>query len=432
MTTHSSDPVIRVHQLGKCYTIHHSKQGRIGSERLAAAVASNGHQGPRPRREKVWVLQDISFDVPQGQVMAVIGRNGAGKSTLLKIISRITEPTAGYVDIRGRVGSLLEVGTGFHPDLTGRENVFLNGTILGMRRKEVAQRFDEIVAFAEIERYIDTPVKRYSSGMYMRLAFAVAAHTNADILLVDEILAVGDVSFQRKALEKITSLTNSGCTTLFVSHSASNIKQFCETAIVLDKGALLFQGKADDAIQRYMQDVGVFQSGTEAVVSLTERRDRRGDGLLRFTQVEIADETGNAASSVHSGQGLRLRFHYIAQQHLPSASVLLSVGIMNDQGGVLTSLNTRDTHAMTLPVLQSGVFECILPRVNLRPGVYHCSLYGEVNGVISDAIQSAFTLSIEPGDFFDTGERISGVQGDFFVDHHWHSRATEYLVEPTD
>jgi lipopolysaccharide transport system ATP-binding protein len=428
------DVVIRAHQLGKQYTIHHSKLGKIGSERLVPVSPSEpaGVAGaPRPRHEKVWVLEDVSFEVRQGQVMAVIGRNGAGKSTLLKIISRITEPTAGYADIRGRVGSLLEVGTGFHSDLTGRENVFLNGTILGMKRRDIARRFDEIVTFAEIERYIDTPVKRYSSGMYMRLAFAVAAHTDADILLIDEILAVGDVSFQRKALEKITSLTASGCTSLFVSHNAHNIRQFCDSAIVLDKGHLAFQGTADQAIHHYMQEVGSFQAESSAVVSLAERRDRKGDGLLRFSRVEIYDDAGGALEllpSVRSGQDIRMRFYYQARQALPTASVLLSVTVTNDQGVVLTNLNTRDTHSMGLSIASTGYFECAWPRVNLRPGVYHCNLYGEVNGVISDSLMSAFRLYIDPGDFFETGERISGVQGEIFVEHHWHSRTAEPIA----
>lgn len=412
-----NDLVIHANQLGKQYAITRSKMTKIGSERLVNNGTENG------KIERVWVLQDLSFEVREGQIMAVIGRNGAGKSTLLKIISRITEPTAGYVDVRGRVGSLLEVGTGFHPELTGRENVFLNGTILGMRRKQIVQRFDEIVDFAGIERYIDTPVKRYSSGMYMRLAFAVAAFTDADILLVDEILAVGDVSFQRKALEKIHSLTVNGCTTLFVSHNSHTIKQFCDSAIVLDKGKLLFSGTADEAIQHYMNDAGIFQSDSSASTSLKERQDRRGDGLLRFSRVEICDQHNNLLTSIHPGQQVRLRFHYEAQQDLPSASVLINMSITNDQGMVLTSFNTRDTHTMNMPVMRNGYFECDWPRVNLRPGVYHCNLYGEVNGVISDSLTSAFRLYIDPGDFFDTGENIYGVQGEFFVEHHWRSCA---------
>jgi lipopolysaccharide transport system ATP-binding protein len=414
-----SDLVISAHNMGKRYSITRSKSTQIGSERLV----NNANSGT-PRHngiEQVWVLQDVSFDVREGQITAVIGRNGAGKSTLLKIISRITEPTTGYVDVRGRVGSLLEVGTGFHPELTGRENVFLNGTILGMRRRQIAQRFDEIIDFAGIERYIDTPVKRYSSGMYMRLAFAVAAFTDADILLVDEILAVGDVSFQRKALEKIHSLTANGCTTLFVSHNSHTIKQFCDSAIVLDKGKLLFSGTADDAIQHYMNDPGIFQTDSNAFTSLKERQDRRGDGLLRFSRVEICDQADHLLTSIRPGQTVRLRFHYDAQQNLPSASVLLTVNVTNEQGMVLTSLNTRDTQTMNLPVMTSGYFECELPRINLRPGVYHCNLYGEVNGVISDALTAAFRLSVDPGDFFETGENIYGVAGEFFVDHHWRS-----------
>jgi lipopolysaccharide transport system ATP-binding protein len=410
-----NDWVIRAEHLGKQYTITRAKSARIGSERLV----SNGEQ--RGNSEKVWVLQDVSFQVQQGQVKALVGRNGAGKSTLLKIISRITEPTHGYADIRGRVGSLLEVGTGFHPELSGRENVFLNGTILGMKRKDIVRRFDEIVSFAEIERYIDTPVKRYSSGMYMRLAFAVAAHTDANILLIDEVLAVGDVSFQRKALEKIADLTASGCTALFVSHNAHTIKQFCDSALVLDKGRLVFDGSADDAIQHYMQNSRHQQGASGASFTLTERRDRKGDGLLRFTQADICDADGQRVTALQPGQHVRLRLHYEADQALPSASVLVALSITNEQGMVLTSLNTRDTHQMTQPILTSGCFDCEIPMLTLRPGAYYCNVYGEVNGVISDSIMSAFPLYVDPGDFFDTGERINGVQGEFFITHRWQS-----------
>ncbi|MFN8421286.1 MAG: ABC transporter ATP-binding protein [Anaerolineae bacterium] len=420
--------VIRAHELGKQYSITRSKSAKIGSERLIADLQQDQPQ-QRGKIERIWVLQDVSCEVRQGQVLAVIGRNGAGKSTLLKIISRITEPTAGYVDIRGRVGSLLEVGTGFHPDLTGRENVFLNGTILGMRRRDIARRFDEIVEFAEIARYIDIPVKRYSSGMYMRLAFAVAAHTDADILLVDEVLAVGDVSFQRKALEKIASLTTMGCTTLFVSHNSHSIRQFCDSAIVLEKGRLVFNGTPDEAVRHYMQSPGVFTADPDAVFSLRERRDRRGDGFLRFTQVELRSDQDHPQASVAAGQTFKMRLCYEAQEELASASVLLSITVSNDQGVVLTNLNTRDTQMMTLQVRQSGYFECVWQRLNLRPGVYQCNVYGEVNGVISDALTSAFRLVVDPGDFFETGERLTGVQGEVFVDHRWESCSSEVIAE---
>jgi lipopolysaccharide transport system ATP-binding protein len=409
--------VIHAHQLGKQYTITRSKMP-IVAKGIDVSQAKRG-------AERIWVLQEVSFDVQQGQVLAVIGRNGAGKSTLLKIISRITEPTAGYIDIRGRVGSLLEVGTGFHPDLTGRENVFLNGTILGMQRREILRRFDEIVAFAEIERYIDTPVKRYSSGMYMRLAFSVAAHTDADILLVDEVLAVGDVTFQRKALEKMTQLTAKGCTTLFVSHNSHSIQQFCDSAIVLDKGRLVFSGNANDAVQHYLRSPGVFTSERNLTQSLRGRQDRRGDGFLRFTQVDVCDGKGQLCSSVAAGQDVNLRLYYETQRELPNATVLLSVPITNDQGVILTNLNTRDTQLMALPIQRSGYFECTWKHMNLRPGVYQCHLYAEVNGMISDALTTAFRLTIDPGDFYGTGEYLAGVQGEFLAEHVWKSCPAE-------
>ncbi len=221
-------------------------------------------------------------------MLGIIGRNGAGKSTLLKILSRITKPTTGSADVYGRVGSLLEVGTGFHPELTGRENVFLNGAILGMSRREIQRRFDEIVAFAEIEQFLDTPVKRYSSGMYMRLAFAVAAHLDPEILIVDEVLAVGDAEFQKKCLGKMSDVAHSGRTVLFVSHNMAAVQQLCTRGLVLEQGNTIFQGQADEAIDYYLK------SGAEnvAVTDLSKREDRKGEGTLQFTAVEVCDKRG--------------------------------------------------------------------------------------------------------------------------------------------
>jgi len=242
-----SDPLISVERVGKRYHIEH--QHRQGHARyialrdvLARAMVSpvrwfkNGSFGTPETTEEFWALKDVSFEVEQGEVTGIIGRNGAGKSTLLKILSRITEPTEGRVTLRGRVASLLEVGTGFHPELTGRENIFLNGAILGMTRAEIARKFDEIVAFAGTERFLDTPVKRYSSGMYVRLAFAVAAHIEPEILVIDEVLAVGDAEFQKKCLGKIGEVARGGRTVLFVSHQLATVENLCRSAVLLDRG----------------------------------------------------------------------------------------------------------------------------------------------------------------------------------------------------
>jgi lipopolysaccharide transport system ATP-binding protein len=263
--------VITVENLSKRYIIGHQRQERYtalrdvlanGVKRAANKLFHPGVKQADPEHEEFWALRDISFDVRQGDRVGIIGRNGAGKSTLLKILSRITEPTSGRVSIKGRVASLLEVGTGFHPELTGRENIFLNGAILGMGRTEIRNKFDEIVAFAEVEKFLDTPVKRYSSGMYVRLAFAVAAHLEPEILIVDEVLAVGDASFQKKCLGKMEEVGNEGRTVLFVSHNMAMISNLCQKGIVLEAGALFFQGQISEAILKYYQSVG--DKGTSA------------------------------------------------------------------------------------------------------------------------------------------------------------------------
>src|SRR5690348_12994110 len=254
----SNAAAIRVVHLGKQYQLGARATHRTLREALVdgARGVARSFARDRTRREveRFWALRDVAFDVAHGDVVGIVGRNGSGKSTLLKILSRIVEPTTGYVDLEGRVGSLLEVGTGFHPDLTGRENVFLSGAILGMRRAEIAAKFDEIVDFAEVERFIDTQVKHYSSGMYMRLAFSVAAHLEPDILVVDEVLAVGDAAFQKKCLGKMGTVARHGRTVLFVSHNMVAVKQLCGRAILLSAGRVAQDGGVDDVVNSYLRD----------------------------------------------------------------------------------------------------------------------------------------------------------------------------------
>jgi lipopolysaccharide transport system ATP-binding protein len=276
-----SRPIITVEGLGKCYRVGHQSARRERYTALRDVVARNTVELLRKTRdlfsgrqiiqgdvvEDFWALKDVSFDVEPGEVVGIIGRNGAGKSTLLKVLSRITEPTTGRVTLRGRVASLLEVGTGFHPELTGRENIFLNGAILGMTRNEIRRKFDEIVDFAEVETFLDTPVKRYSSGMYVRLAFAVAAHLEPEILIVDEVLAVGDAEFQKKCLGKMGDVAKGGRTVLFVSHNLSAISSLCGTAILLQNGGISFKGTVSEAIQNY-SNRNTFENGPRSAVPL--------------------------------------------------------------------------------------------------------------------------------------------------------------------
>lgn len=296
----SSEFAISARGLGKSYVIEHRERQSTAAETLLSYLANPFRPASR---ERVWSLQDVSFDVKRGDIVGVIGRNGAGKSTLLKLLSRITEPSRGEVRIAGRVGSLIEVGTGFQPELTGRENIFLNGAILGMRRNEIQRRFDEIVDFSGVEKYLDTPVKRYSSGMYVRLAFAVAAHLDTDILFVDEVLSVGDAEFQRKCLGRLGDVANTGRTILFVSHNAATLEALCTTGLLFEKGRLLRQGPLASVLSDYhdMARADLIEpSGNDRPVALSARH-------RYFRNVDILDAAGRSTRVLPMGSSLHLR-----------------------------------------------------------------------------------------------------------------------------
>jgi lipopolysaccharide transport system ATP-binding protein len=366
-----------------------------------------------PNIEEFWALKNISFQVKKGERIAIIGRNGAGKSTLLKILSRITEPTAGRVSIRGRVASLLDVGTGFHPELSGRENIYLNGAILGMTRREIKAKFDEIVAFADIEKFLDTPVKRFSSGMYVRLAFAVAAHLEQEILIVDEVLAVGDAEFQKKCLGKMHEVTTEGRTVLFVSHNMAATQQLCQRGLMLHQGRLIFAGTIDDTIRRYIGQVK-----TLTLTELGKRKDRTGSQWLKFTRVVIYDSEGNEINCVMSGQDIFVRLYYESEKEMQNALVFVSFNLRNNQGVLLTNMNSVDSGFGRLDIFRKGYFECRWPKFNLRFGDYDCNLFCSVNGEVVDWMQSAFVINVEHGNFFRTGKLV-GAQGEILIHHYW-------------
>jgi lipopolysaccharide transport system ATP-binding protein len=298
---------IVTHELSKQYRIG-ELQSAYGTLRdsLAAAARKVVRRDHGHHFEEIWALRDLSIQVPEGQVLGVVGRNGAGKSTLLKILTRITSPTSGRAEIRGRVGSLLEVGTGFHPELTGRQNVFLNGSVLGMKRQEIQRKFPEIVEFAGVEQFIDTPVKRYSSGMSVRLAFAVAAHLEPEILLVDEVLAVGDAEFQRRCLGRMEELSDSGRTVVFVSHQMQAVAQLCDRAILLERGSMTLDGPSGDVVAHYLQTVG----GSSSTRFWPDLDEAPGDGLVRLRSVRVVDEHGEVvdAADVRRPVGVEIAF----------------------------------------------------------------------------------------------------------------------------
>ncbi len=333
-----ADPIICIENLGKCYPLRTpEKRSGLLRDSLAGLIRNPiqtlRSAGPS-NHEEFWAVRDLSVNVQAGEVVGIIGRNGAGKSTLLKMLSRITDPTRGRITLRGRVASLLEVGTGFHPDLSGRENIFLNGAILGMTRAEIHRRLDEIVAFAEVEKFLDTPVKRYSSGMYVRLAFAVAAHLDPEILIIDEVLAVGDAAFQRKCLAKLQSATrDEGRTVLFVSHNLAAVRQLCSRAIVLQSGQLVADGPPPEAIAQYMSLMP--RSGT-----VTTYRHIAGDGRARITSIRL-----NAAGGVEPlyaiFEPVRIEIDYTAQADAGPLEFFLL--IYGEDGECLASSFQRDT-----------------------------------------------------------------------------------------
>jgi lipopolysaccharide transport system ATP-binding protein len=307
------DLAIRANRVSKRYRLgqreHYRALRDVISQSVSRAFRSKGDAG-RAGTPYLWALKDVSFEVRQGDVVGVIGRNGAGKSTLLKVLSRITEPTSGYVDMKGRAGSLLEVGTGFHPELTGRENIFLNAAILGMRREETFRKFDEIVAFAEIEQFIDTVVKHYSSGMYMRLAFAVAAHLEPEILIVDEVLAVGDTAFQKKCLGKMGEIAQGGRPVIFVSHNMSAVHRLCNRAVVLHQGEVLLDGSVDAAVREYIK-LGEAEVGERVWPDV---KSAPGDDTVRMTAIRTRGSDGTTTAHVDVHEGFTIEIDYVVKQ----------------------------------------------------------------------------------------------------------------------
>jgi lipopolysaccharide transport system ATP-binding protein len=354
-----ADIAIEAEGLGKRY--------RLGEELSARRLLGRlGRPAPVGGDDELWALRDVSFRIERGEAVGIIGRNGAGKSTLLKVLSRITPPTTGRAVIRGRLSSLLEVGTGFHPELTGRENIFLNGAIIGMSKREIERKFDEIVAFAGVERFLDTPVKRYSSGMYVRLAFGVAAHLEPDILVVDEVLAVGDAGFQRKSLQTLDRMSGEQSrTVLFVSHNLQAIRAFCRRAILLDGGRVVMDGEIDKVLPAYLR-------ATERVENLatSNLRDRnnRTSGEVRFTSVEACGSDGRPRWSFTAGEDLTLRFGYRVERPVTDLTLGLSLLEPGTQA-TLTSIKARVPQSDLSPG-NTGAIELMLPRLPLRPGDY--------------------------------------------------------------
>lgn len=350
----------------------------------------------------VWALKDITFSVKKGEVIGIIGSNGAGKSTLLKILSRITDPTTGCAEIHGKVSSLLEVGTGFHPELTGRENTYLNATILGMTKKEVDRKFDEIIEFSGVEKFIDTPVKRYSSGMQVRLAFSVAAHLEPEILIIDEVLAVGDASFQQKCLGKMDDVAKGGRTVLFVSHNMAAVENLCSRAIWIESGQIVAIGETKKIIDSYLQKT-MYHTQTP----LAQRNDRKGAGDVLLTNLEIANDKGEFINHASTGKALKFRLHYVTKNEKQIPNCRFSITITRKER-VYCMLSTEVTSNKVINVSKNGVIEFIIPRFPLTEAVYSISVFVEANNIIQDWVMGANELSVVGGDYYGTGRNCPG------------------------
>jgi len=363
-----------------------------------------------------WALKDISLEIKQGEVVGIIGRNGAGKSTLLKILSRITEPTAGIATIQGRVRSLLEVGTGFHPELTGRENVYLNGAIMGMKKAEIVRKFDQIVAFAEVDGFIDTPVKRYSSGMYVRLAFAVAAHLEPEIMIVDEVLAVGDTAFQRKCLGKMGDVAKEGMTVLFVSHNMAAMQGLCSKCFLLTSGQLVAEGVPETVVGQYLADVS---DGTPAV--LGQRKDRQGSGKIQFQEVSILDGNGRPIDLALSGQDIEIALSYRSRDGKPISRLDAHITFYTMLGQFMFTCSSESSGHLLDVLPADGRLVCRIPELPLSPGRYVINLFSTVGGVIADWVQQASYINVAAGDYFGTGQLRPQQEG-FLVKNKWTAR----------
>lgn len=408
-----SDLAIRVKHVSKKYRLgvfqHDTLRDRV-SYGVASLLGKRGQNEHADERD-LWALRDVSFDVNQGEIVGLIGRNGAGKSTLLKILSRITEPTSGRIELIGRVGSLLEVGTGFHPELSGRENIYLNGSILGMKRDEIKRKFDEIVAFAEIEKFLDTPVKRYSSGMYVRLAFSVAAHLEPEILLVDEVLAVGDVAFQRKCLGKMGEVAGQGRTVVFVSHNMAAVQTLCERGIFLRYGTIHTDSEVKEAVSSYLRTLE-----ETSLQNVADRTERRGKGNIKLTGLEISSDSSNPLSALATGNSAQFVFY--VSEYRPG--LVCEFTFYDHHGQAIANFSSRRQSAEDKQDSNMGnKIICVLDELLLLPGRYRLNVAIKNDLELEDHLEGAAFFNVEPGQLRGRSAALDGRWGSVTMPHHW-------------
>ena len=424
-----SDTVIQVENLGKKYTIAHQRQERYATFRdaivqgvklVSHVIKPRLNNGFRSKNEEFWALKDVSFEVKKGDRVGIIGRNGAGKSTLLKILSRITEPSRGRITIKGRVASLLEVGTGFHPELTGRENIFLNGAILGMSKVEIKRQFDEIVAFAEVEKFLDTPVKRYSSGMYVRLAFAVAAHLEPEVLVVDEVLAVGDISFQKKCLGKMENVGKEGRTVLFVSHNMSAIEKLCDRAILLNAGRLLLDDSPKACIFQYL-NLGNRDVEGNLAYSVQRNALKSVRCAITIQDIIILSELEIPKPVIYTGDFLIVRIVYRAEDHFLNSSIAFVVSLKSYSGQEIFRLSTLPISGFEINKLEpQGYIDLKIPKLPVTAGSYLFDIaVTKPNIEFLFKLESVVSLEVSSKDIYGSGVSLDQSRGLLVLPHSW-------------
>lgn len=417
----SRDLILKVENISKQYRLGTVGTGTIaddltrwwhlvrGKEDPFLKIGDTNTRDKKGDSDYVWSLRDINFEVYKGDVIGIIGKNGAGKSTLLKILSRVTTPTTGSIKSNGRIASLLEVGTGFHPELTGRENIFLNGAILGMTKAEIKSKLDEIIAFSGCERYIDTPTKRYSSGMTVRLAFAVAAFLEPDILIVDEVLAVGDAEFQKKAIGKMKDISSgdNGRTVLFVSHNMAAVQNLCKKGIVLNNGKIALADSIEKCIELYSES-----NNPENIIPIKNRTDRKGNLSLKIIECSI----GSQSNKVESGTASNLNLYFDNKIKSPTTNYSININITNKIGDTITYLSTD--FCSDKPEINANFNKITfnINKLNLIPGLYNMRIYIEVNKEIEDWIENACEFEILERDIFKTGSNYRKGYGNFYLD----------------
>ncbi|MBK3517684.1 ABC transporter ATP-binding protein [Carboxylicivirga marina] len=420
-----SNTVIKIENLSKIYRLGEVGTGTLSHD-LNRFVRMNilgqddpyakvGHVNDRTQKaekgELVAALRDINLEVKEGEVLGIIGKNGAGKSTLLKLLSRVTSPTTGSIKVKGRLASLLEVGTGFHPEMTGRENIYMNGTIMGMRKWEIDRKLDEIVEFAGVAKYLDTPTKRYSSGMTVRLGFAIAAHLEPEILVVDEVLAVGDAEFQKKAIGKMQDVSqNQGRTVLFVSHNMGSIQHLCNGVTVMNNGSIIYRGTTDKGIEKYLNlNIGNTNK------SLNERTDRKYSGRIKFQDINILNEQGIQIDQIPTGCAVSFRLKIQANTKVEKVGLRLL--FVNTKGQTLFLCNNAYSSQL-ININKDLNIDCFIPKIPLPEGIYYLHLTAFSENGIEDDIEFVKEIQIISGNFFETGKTPVLKEG-LFVDHHF-------------